>query len=848
MEKAKIKKILNLLKIAVHPSGIRMLVRKSGKFVQIIASGEFREAFRKAVLFLRTLGRNVEDSRAWTPARRYFGTVNIPENSYESFYEKEEDFSSRTTDIKALAFYLPQFHSFPENDRWWGKGFTEWVNTRKAQPRYPSHYQPREPHEDIGYYDLSDWHTLLKQAELVRRHGLYGLCIYHYWFSGKQLMEKPLELLMQHPEIDLKFCLCWANENWTRAWDGLEKHVLIAQKHQNDDLEYIIDLKKYLQDSRYIRVNGEPLILVYRPGILPDAAKTFRRWREWAESNGIGKIRILVVRGCANTPESMFVEGADGEVEFPPAYTAMPTVLKSSPDGMQILYYASYVNEIISGRGCTESYSHPVYRGAMLGWDCTPRRKAFHAWYGFSPQWYYRWLRYNIEYTRRHHDPEDRFIFINAWNEWAEGTYLEPDRLFGYTNLNTTSRALFDLPFSEPPSPEQKMQIVGNSPFFDLAWYSGTYQDIAAVGMNPLFHFVQTGWKEGRSPSEYFPNALYLFFNPDVSRADCCSLMDFIAKKHTPGYLRELTERFDAIQSEVRKKLKIELMVPPAAEPSGSAKSVAVHLHCFYIDMVPEICAWLAKIPFPFDLLVSLPGGGRKTKMQLAETFKKSLPRMNLCDIRICPNRGRDIAPLICTFGRQILKYDYFCHIHTKKSLHSPTHAVWAEFICRHLFQSEDWVRRILGLLDAGAAVVYPPDFLMMKEEPSGWGSDREQAQELLKRFHKDVDLARDFPVIEFPQGSMIWGSVSAFRQMFSLKLKFEDFPKEPLRTDGSIAHALERLFFIWCMDHPGRICQVFLPGEEALMGRKRYWFKPLEQRKEKSDPAQGQYNPAAAD
>ena len=765
-----------------------------------------------------------------TPAQKFIGNAGVPADFYQSFYEDDEDFSSFSTDIKALAFYLPQFHTFPENDQWWGKGFTEWTNTRKAQPQFPSHYQPREPHDDIGYYDLSDYRTLQRQADMMKKHGIYGLCIYNYWFSGKRLMEKPVDLLLEHPEIDMKFCLCWANENWTKAWDGQENHILISQKHEDDDIDYIKDLKKYIMDPRYIRLNGKPLVLVYRPGSLPDAAKTFRRWKEWAMDNGIGPIHLLVVRGCANTPESIMVDGADGEVEFPPAHTAMPIVLKNVKGGGQIMHYPGYVNEIISGRGCVEKYNTPVYRGAMLGWDCTPRRKAYHCWYGFSPHWYYKWLRYNIEYTRKHHEKEDRFIFINAWNEWAEGTYLEPDKLFGYTNLNTTSRAIFDLPMLNGKS---DVEINNSSVYFDRQWYTQTYHDIAISGIDPLIHFSFSGWKEGRSPSEYFPNALYIFFNRHLLDQERCTITSFLQQNKNDEYLKQLCVRFDELQCKTREKLGVKLFVPERAAQERDFRNMktAVHLHCFYTDMVPEICGYLNSIPTEFDIFVSVPESNGKDVEKIQNALKSSVPQLVKCEIRVCQNRGRDIAPMICTFGKDLLKYDYFCHIHTKKSLHTKEHAPWANFIFEHLFGDKEWSRRVFQLLADGAAAVYPPDFLMMREEPSGWGSNIRFAQQILDRFAKKINLQQDFPVIEFPQGSMFWASVSAFKEMLQLDLTYNDFMPEPLGVDGSSAHALERIFFIWCMEHPGNVCQIFKENETDMIERKRYWYKAPEKR-----------------
>ena len=192
-------------------------------------------------------------------------------NAYQSAYQDDESFDLSRAEAKLITFYLPQFHTFPENDKWWGKGFTEWTNTRKAQPRFPGHYQPRTPHMDIGYYDLADVNTLKRQVELAKAHGITAFCMYYYWFDGKKLMEKPLEMFLAHPEIDFKFCLCWANENWTRTWDGQANSVLIQQNYsEENDVNFIADLKRYLKDPRYLRCNGRPVILVYHAKILPD--------------------------------------------------------------------------------------------------------------------------------------------------------------------------------------------------------------------------------------------------------------------------------------------------------------------------------------------------------------------------------------------------------------------------------------------------------------------------------------------------------------------------------------------------------------------------------------------------
>ena len=389
-----------------------------------------------------------------SPPEAFPSIASLP--SYESEYQADEDFSGLHTDIKALAFYLPQFHAVKENDEWWGKGFTEWTNTRQAEPRFPGHYQPREPHDDIGYYDLSDIEVMRQQASLARKHGIYGFCFYYYWFSGNRLLEKPVDLLLRHPEIDINFCLCWANENWTRTWDGLHKDVLMDQKHLADDaVNFIRDLQIYLEDSRYIRANGKPVIMIYKPDIIPNVEDVVKTWRQWWRDNTGGELEIWCNRtNFADTACKAFSGFIDAVVEFPPhvvPYEVDQTKMAFDTTG-HFYDYRSLISDITHGTERTETPTTSFYRSVMLGWDNSARRKdGWSVWYGFSLESYYHWLRHVISYTRRSFPLDRRYVFINAWNEWAEGTYLEPDRKYGYASINTTSRALFDLPFRMAP-------------------------------------------------------------------------------------------------------------------------------------------------------------------------------------------------------------------------------------------------------------------------------------------------------------------------------------------------------------------------------------------------------------
>ena len=361
-------------------------------------------------------------------------------------YEEDHDFTGFETDIKPIAFYLPQFHPIPENDLWWGKGFTEWTNARKALPRYPGHYMPRVPHKSIGYYDLSDYRVIEVQAALAARHGIYGFCFYTYWFSGKRLLEKPVDLLLQHPEVPIHYCLCWANENWTKRWDGQESNVLMRQDYREEDPEhFILDMKQYLEDPRYIRIDGKPLLMVYAPRSIPDPATVFRRWRETAVRSGIGEIYIAICRTFRETAKSLgILDAVDAEVEFPPHVDSIEPcaeIIKTSGDDSFIRSYSTVMHE-----WRYDASPKPVFRSVMMAWDNSARRRdGWHSFADFTQRDYVLWIRKAMRDLRKNLPKDKRFLFVNAWNEWCEGTYLEPDEKYGYMSINALSRTIFNL-------------------------------------------------------------------------------------------------------------------------------------------------------------------------------------------------------------------------------------------------------------------------------------------------------------------------------------------------------------------------------------------------------------------
>ena len=341
---------------------------------------------------------------------------------------------------RLIAFYLPQFHPIPENDAWWGPGFTEWRNVTRGTPLYKGHRQPRRP-ADLGYYDLRIPEVQQEQADLAASFGVHGFCYYHYWFAGTRLLERPLDTVLKTRNPSLPFCVCWANENWTRRWDGLEDEILIGQQHSPEiDQRFILDLMPTLADDRYITVGGKRLLMVYRPSRLFDCRRATDTWRDEVLKAGLGDLHLVMVQHGDDNPLQM---GFDAAVEFPPHGMAVPDI-QHKMDGLDPEFKGGiYEYDALAKLASSRHRPHyPLHRGVMLGWDNTARRgKSATVYHGATPQRYREWLEAMLQDAKKHGGPDD-VVFINAWNEWAEGTYLEPDEDNGHQWLEATREAV----------------------------------------------------------------------------------------------------------------------------------------------------------------------------------------------------------------------------------------------------------------------------------------------------------------------------------------------------------------------------------------------------------------------
>lgn len=571
-----------------------------------------------------------------------------------------------------VAFYLPQFHTIPENDEWWGKGFTEWRNVTRALPQFEGHHQPKLP-GDLGFYDLRNPEVMREQARLAREYGISAFCFYFYWFGGKTLLETPLRNWLNDKSIDLKFCLCWANEKWSRTWDGRGDQILINQTHgPEDDIAFIEHVAEYMRDSRYLRVDGKPILVIYRPGLLPDVKGTTERWRKWCHSAGIGDIHLIYVQSFEQpSPDTI---GFDGAVEFPPNLCNAGSVASS-----QALINQDFEGEINDWRHVAKYFTensranYLLYKGVNPGWDNQARRPGHGRTLLYSsPRGYHDWLRHCICSDGLTHAPS-RPVFINAWNEWAEGAILEPDARLGYAFLHQTRKAINESSGGQGPTKELRFCVM---------------------------------------------------------------------------------------------------------------------IHAWYIDVLDEILSQLMDSGIKCRVLVT-------TTREHSAAVQKHLGTFPLeCEVLEFENRGRDILPFLHACERLLEEQiDVVLKIHTKRSTHRTDGEKWRRDLIDTLL-SADRSHLIMDAFrnDPSLGLVGPEGHIL----PASyyWGANEANVQRLLAR----MGLPRIQPEQDcFVSGSMFWVRLKALRPILDTHLEPSLFESEKGQIDGTLAHAIERIFAHCC-------------------------------------------------
>jgi lipopolysaccharide biosynthesis protein len=347
--------------------------------------------------------------------------------------------TTRELKARAIAFYLPQYFPIPENDEWWGRGFTEWTNTAKARPLYPGHRQPNLP-ADLGFYDLRVPETRLAQAELARENGVEAFAYWHYWFGdGDRILERPFSEVLRSGEPDFPFCLAWANQTWTGIWHGAADRVLKQQRYlgEEDDLQHFRTVLPAFRDHRYLRVDGRPVFYVFRPEELPDAAAFVDRWQRFAHEAGLEGLYLvaeasdLLGAGPRYTPAEAVTAGFDSSVYMrlparisTASHLAMRLTRKALRGGPEVYAYSDRAVEQTPAGATIQPCVYP-------NWDNTPRSgRGGLVLRGATPEKFHRNVRAAVA-TLGSRPAEERLLWVKSWNEWAEGNHLEPDLRHG---------------------------------------------------------------------------------------------------------------------------------------------------------------------------------------------------------------------------------------------------------------------------------------------------------------------------------------------------------------------------------------------------------------------------------
>ena len=360
----------------------------------------------------------------------------------------DESFTRKEGDAKLIAWYLPQYYPILSNDEIYGVGFTEWTNSSKALPMFVGHYQPHIPYH-VGYYSLESVNTLINQALLAKHYGIYGFCIHYYWFSGKKTMEKPIYMLLNNPEVDIKYCFNWATEDWVACWDGGDNRTIYKQEIRMDDPEkFMDDIYPFFIDERYIKVNEKPMLVIYSIDNLEKSKIKYMigELRRLAVERGLSGLYILITDRYGDVDSEEL--GADGIVEYPVNEHLFSNCPRDVINGYINPYYRgeiydlrSYVNNRLY---ISTHISSNVYYSCFTAFDNSPRK----GYTGIvinnsSPEIYKNWLIDQIERNNSSH-LEDNFTFIGSWNEWAEGSHLEPDHKYGYAYLQASMDAIIE--------------------------------------------------------------------------------------------------------------------------------------------------------------------------------------------------------------------------------------------------------------------------------------------------------------------------------------------------------------------------------------------------------------------
>jgi len=738
-----------------RPWVVRLLLTLGRKLVSSRLGRALEAAFPPFRLFLRALrslryrgnragevprdemGGTSAGNAKWDYSDPRFG-VNFAEHRQALsdmktyLYEEEAagNYVRGVGDPRVVALYLPQFYPIPQNDLAWGKGFTEWSNVVTTSAGFVGQQQPVLP-TDLGFYDLRLPEVMEAQISLASKYGIFGFQFYYYWFSGAKVLERPIETFFEHKEWDFHFSICWANENWTRKWDGGDSEVIIGQTHRPDDPErFIEDVAPMLCDERYICEDGKPILTVYRVEQLDDAARYAQVWRSYFREHYGRELWLIACTSFSNVdPQAI---GFDATMDFAPINSPNPSVKPYISDAGQMIVQINPAQRLDPmWKGGVIDLRHLVreevehitdnpndYLTIAPSWCNDSRRKGgggttFH---NSSPSLFAWWL--NSAIGREVHAKRDApLVFINAWNEWAESAMLEPSRHLGHANLRRVAEV--------------------------LAKFSGE--------------------PKNREP-----------------------------------------------------------FVPYGLKFSTNART-AVIVHLFYPDMWPKIAERLERIDHPFDLFVTV----------VAENANIDLGKVSRhhgeTNILVVPNRGRDVLPFLtlATRIRELGKYEFLLKLHTKKSLQREDGEIWFRETLEDLLPDDltaiwrELGRKSTGVVGPGRQLVSLKRHIGSDEALMRWVlsplSDEREGQEVF--VHPE-----NYPYFG---GTMFWCRMDFLDPLLDLFLLPSDFPSENGQTDGTLAHAVERVLGGALHYVGGREMFEACDGEVQLVSLNRSYDRP---------------------
>jgi lipopolysaccharide biosynthesis protein len=655
--------------------------------------------------------------------------LNLLDNRRKYFYESDIPAAFKRNDStpRLVAFYLPQFHPIEENDRAWGKGFTDWRNVASAVPRFVGHQQPVLP-QDLGFYDLRLDSVIKDQIDLAKRHGLYGFCFYYYWFSGKKLLDHPMESFLKHTEWDFNFMICWANENWTKRWDGRDSEVIITQEYRAEDpLAFAKDIEHIITDPRYIQEAGKPILAVYRPKDLGDPKRYTKAWRQYFKENHGMELQLVSVMGFDDSDPREY--GFDEGLDFSPQTSFFKkSYFKDQKYPMLDMHnklldikfqgeVADYRQVALNGR-LNDYFNFPTYKSVTTSWDNDSRRKGSgFVMQNYSPDLYAGWLNTVLRHETRH--KEAPIVFINAWNEWAENAVLEPSLHNEFAFLNKTSEVL----------------------------------------------------------AKYGPDS---------------------AKKAFPSY---------------------GLVKSPSTK-------LAIVVHVYYPEewrLIKEKLVNLRSVGHDIFVTVS------EKDPRLGNEIKKI---HGVAGVFMVPNRGRDVLPFMILVRRlSEAGYEYVLKLHTKKSIHRPDGHDWFGELLNNLVPSAEAVKDAVAKLEEGVALIGPKDHFVSLERYMG--ANAPAIERLLSDIDVetlDRDLADGIGKYGYFASTMFWARLKNLQPLLDLYLMPDDFEAEEGQIDGTMAHALERMFSLLPLMRQEMVYQISAKGIEPVSPKdvkKNYKYAP---------------------